>query len=115
VNPKTIVSVLTSELRALGFETVDVAGGFVRLNHYRIELGRYKGQVIDLAMLVPDYPLTPPAGIHVRTSWPRDCPGMSDSALGADWLYYSRQLTGWLGRSNPHAIMAYVNRVLADA
>jgi hypothetical protein len=109
------VSTLATELRAMGVDALDSPQGFVTIRGHRIVLGRRAGEAVDVALSGLDYPLTPPAGVHIRATWGADRPNVMASPLGSDWRYWSRRLSEWRGLNSPHSIIAYVNRILADA
>jgi len=99
----------------MGLDATSERQGFTTVVGHLVALGRRAGDVVDVALADSDYPLTPPAGVHIRATWGADRPNVSASPLGVEWRYWSRRLTDWRGNSSPHAIIAYVNKVLADA
>ncbi len=108
------MSRLAEDFRAIGLAVDTGPQGFVRI-HHRVPTGRYVGQTIEIALIDTDYPRTPPAGVHLRAPWGADRANVSSSPLGGDWRYWSRRLTRWAGKRAPHAVIAYINKVLADA
>lgn len=110
------MSALLEDFRSIGI-TVDAGpnDGFVQLPNYKVILGRHAGESVDIALTDVDYPTTPPCGLHIRAAWGSDRPNVGSSGLGADWRYWSRRLTSWKGKRSAHAIIAYINKVLADA
>lgn len=91
-----------SDLVALGFKCRQVLGSdqqnYVVIDDYEIELGKFKGEKIQLGLLAPsDYPRRVGASIHVRSSpilydKQDTLPGVRnilDSPLGEDWRYWS--------------------------
>jgi hypothetical protein len=117
---------LFAELQQLGY-TVELmtAGGhqFVVIRGYEIELGRFAGRVIDLALqATPDFPRTVASAIHVRSA-----PHLFDlgdsvasvrniqpSAVGGEWRYWSHNF-GWSDEKTARRLMSQVNRIFNDA
>lgn len=109
------MSALKDALDAIGIPAEDLPGGLVKLPGFQVHLGRHKGETVDLAVVGLDFPMTPPAGLHVHADWGSDRPNVSVSPLGQDWRYFSRKHSDWKGRNPIHLLIAYVNRVLGDA
>lgn len=85
------------------------------IKNYPIPAGRHAGRVVDLALGV-DLPVTPPAGLHVRAPLGTiGVNGVNPSPLGGDWQYWSRRHGSWRSSRSEHSVLAYINRILADA
>ncbi len=102
-------------LGAIGVPAEDLPGSLVKLPRFQVHVGRHKGELVDVAVVGTDYPMTPPAGVHIRADWGSDRPNVSVSPLGQDWRYFSRKHSDWKGRNPVHLLIAYLNRVLGDA
>ncbi|MBN8991359.1 MAG: hypothetical protein J0H42_24190 [Rhizobiales bacterium] len=74
---------------------------------YEVPTGKYAGQSINIGLVVPpDFPLTPPGGVHISSLIHPNKPGGShptggvhDSSfqgyLGHSWQYWSRPFNEW--------------------
>lgn len=106
---------LIEALRAMGLDALAAPQiGGVMLNGYTVPLGRCAGDRVDLALAI-DYPYTPPVGLHIHAQY--SAIGLNNvlqSALGADWQYWSRRYADWRSDRSPRAVVAYINRVLRD-
>lgn len=121
-------SQLETDLKALGFNTeaVVTAGGqpFVLLPGFIVASGRFEGRQIDLALEAPpNYPHSLGSALHVRAEPALLQPGThpagynvlaGNSALGADWQYWSFNLSamwqGGLGASLSSIINGVMDR-----
>lgn len=94
---------LLQDLTALNYEGLSVISdssgqAYLKISGYEVELGRFAGQIIDLAIPVPqDYPRTVGSSIHIcsepqllekQDSIP-NVRNITDSNLGAKWRYWS--------------------------
>jgi hypothetical protein len=109
------MSALADSLNRIGIFAEDLPGGFVKLPGYEVHLGRHKGEIVDVAIVGVDFPLTPPAGVHIGAAWGADRQNVNPSPLGESWRYFSRRHPDWSGRNLLHVLLAYINRVLGDA
>jgi len=109
---------LARELEELGY-VADLSfrqQGVVAIKEFKVEAGRFAGQTVAVGIPAADYPMTPPAGIHL-------CPGLApvgqnnitQSPLGPGWHYWSRRLTDWKADRSARHVISYVNKVLLDA
>ena len=98
-------------LRSLCFQPIKVAdrSDCVYFD-YTVESGRFAGRVVRLGFIVPpDFPNTPPAGLHVSPLIHAFCPhgvhptgGIHQqhahpfhAGAGGQWQYWSRPFPGW--------------------
>src|SRR2546426_5237474 len=83
---------------------------------YEVVQGQNTGKKIQVAFPIPqDYPTTAPYGVHVKTNHglSGNITNVSTSALGPDWQFWSRTLSGWsAGRRNGRFYVDHVNRWL---
>jgi hypothetical protein len=107
---------LVDALRAIGFNArVESRVGGVAIDGYPVCIGRHAGDKVDVALAI-DYPFTPPVGLHFRASYGTlGQNNVSQSALGADWQYWSRRYVEWRSDRSPRSVVAYINRILLDA
>ena len=118
---------LQADLAAIGFpaQRVSAQDGtpFVVIPDFEVPCGRFLGRVIDLGLqATADFPLTIAAAIHVRSD-PHlldisdTVPGrrnIIESALGADWRYWSHNL-GWSDPRTARRLVSKVNKVFESA
>lgn len=90
-----------NQLQALGYKAEELQPGFISCE-YEIQLGRFIGQKVTIALQVDDsFPMNPPPGPHFK---PHILPvtggggthpfgAIHGSPLGADWQYWSRPFT----------------------
>ena len=109
---------LAKEFELLGY-SVDrsfAEQGVVVIIGFVVGAGPYAGKTIDVGVHGKDFPFTAPSGIHVR---PMIAPvgqrNISNSPLGANWEYWSRQLPNWSTERTAKHIISYINKVLLDA
>ncbi len=112
---------LVQQLRVLGCEAEPFDPGKPYHLHfpYVVPVGRFRGEVIRLGLIVPPaFPRPPPSGPHLS---PRligqhggGPGGVHNSDFGPDWEYWSRPYQNW-GRdgSDANAYMAFVRTLLA--
>lgn len=113
---------LVADLNELGFEagaTKDPNGAaFALLAGYTVELGRFAGRVIDLALPAPEnYPEAFGASIHVRAT-PQllekegipNVRNIVDSSLGPEWRYWSHNF-GAGGERTTRRLLSQVNHI----
>ena len=109
---------LAKEFESLGY-TVDrsfAQHGVAVIRGFSVGAGPYAGKTIDVGVAGNDFPFTPPSGIHVRPLIiPNGQRNVSNSPLGADWQYWSRQLPNWSNERTAKHIISYINKVLLDA
>lgn len=114
------IEAILSQLQALGLNPTHHGDGRVTFP-YRVPVGRFQGQAIELGLKFPgDFPLNPPTGPHVK---PRLLPlnnqqvphpngGIHEAReFGEDWEYWSRPFPDW-----PHSardVRAYMQHVRA--
>lgn len=126
-------AVLVAGLRELGYEVDDsvppafgtpAPNGFVRFA-YTLKVGTHRGEIVPMGFVAPsDFPVTPPAGIYVRSELRPICSesvlphgGVSDasSLLGDGWRYWSRTHDAWPGSTRDAAAwMKHVDRLFAN-
>ena len=119
---------LVSELSSLGYtpELTNDGGSnpFTVIRGYEVQLGRFAGRVIDLALpMTADFPISVGASIHVRAN-PQliekgsipDVRNIIDSTLGSEWCYWSRNFN-WSQQTQKTArrLMAQIAGVFKDA
>lgn len=112
------------ELGHQGAEYVKAGDGteFAVLRGYTVALGRFQGQLIDLALPAPpNYPQGVGSAIHVQAT-PQLLPdgnipnkrNVTASCLGPAWRYWSHSF-GWTGERSTRQLLAQVNRIFHDA
>lgn len=113
---------LIDELKARGYAVqpeIVIAQGqpFVVIDGYRIEMGQHAGKDIALAIpAVPDYPTTPPGGIHVKPHLIQvGTRNVHPSPLGTEWQYWSRPIPNWRADRSLARLLSHVNRLMQDA
>src|SRR6185369_13588912 len=100
---------LIQELLDLGYEVEKVAVAndnfFGVIKSYEVPVGRFQGKIIDLGIqATTDFPRTVAPAIHVlanpqlfeKTDSIQGVRNITDSALGSEWRYWSRNF-GWQG------------------
>lgn len=118
---------LKEDLDLLGYpaERVEDRDGnqFVVIPNYLIELGRFAGRTIDLALPAPsNYPQGVASAIHVKSS-----PHLLDmgdsvanvrnivaSSLGAEWRYWSKNFE-WTCEKSTRRLLSQVNEIFLHA
>jgi len=104
---------LLAELQGLGYSAEIVPCGdihFVAIRDYRIEVGRFAGRTIDLALpATQDFPRTVGSSIHIRADPQlleyQNIPNVMNiiqSPLGVDWRYWSHNFN-WAGECDRSA------------
>ena len=109
------------QLKSLGYAPRSLEGNRIAFR-YQPRAGRFKGQKVELGLEIPpEFPRTPPPGLHVTPQLLPLNPGASahpdrvaTSSFGADWQYWSRPFPGWRGREGVATYLAYVDRLFAD-
>ena len=90
---------------------------------YEIEVGPFQGRVIDLGIpSTPDFPRTAAPSIHVRAN-PQlfekqrvpNVRNITDSPLGPDWRYWSRNFCWNGGEKSTRRLMNQIKGVFANA
>jgi hypothetical protein len=92
------------QLRQLGYVVIERGGDRIEFV-YKVETGKFAGQIIQLGFEVPgDFPLTPPSGPHLSPrllpitngggSHPTGAIHPSNN-FGPEWEYWSRPLKHW--------------------
>lgn len=108
---------LAKEFERMGY-SVDRAFeqlGIVVIRGFVVGAGPHAGSKVDLGISGKDFPFTPPSGIHVRPMLrPVGQRNVSNSPLGAEWQYWSRQLPNWAAERTAKHIISYVNKVFLD-
>lgn len=118
---------LHTDLKELGYD-VELSTGndgnrFVVIRRYEVELGRFAGRVIDLGiMATQDYPRSAASAIHVnaepqlfeKTDSIPNVRNIQDSALGADWRYWSKNFS-WEGERTTRRLISQINTIFKDA
>lgn len=122
---QTGTSAFCEGLRGLGCAPTSVAG---KPDHvvidYEVETGKFAGAKLRLGLIVPpDFPVTPPSGIHVAAlihpfkgdgqhptgGIHRDHALPFQTALGGTWQYWSRPPGNWAtGKKTVAAYMSHV-------
>ncbi len=101
----------------LGFPIEDSNDDWLKVSRYKIEDGRFKDQIIELAFQVPvDFPINPPHGPHMRPRLfpinegsPSHTERMHKSPLGSDWGHLSRPFPNWgKGKRTTKRYMEYI-------
>lgn len=114
---------LIDELTARGYavkpEIVVAPDGnrFVVVEPYRIDMGQHAGKDIALAIpAVPDYPMTPPGGIHVKPHLIQvGTRNVHASSMGTEWQYWSRPILNWRTDRSLARLLSHINRLMQDA
>jgi len=93
---------LIADLKAVGYDAkLKNAGGteFVAFP-YRVPVGAHAGEVVEVSLQAPDWPLNPPGGPHVtpRIQHPGDN-AHHGSPLGDNSIYWSRPHPTWVQTS----------------
>lgn len=112
-----------NQLQALGYVVEEPQPGYVSFE-YEIPVGKFIGQKVSLGFQVDDsYPMNPPPGPHFKphllpiTGGGGSHPygAIHNSALGADWQYWSRPFTSHWNTSQKHAkiYLAHIKNLLA--
>lgn len=102
------------ELKSLGIGDVVVDGNWVKFE-LAIPAGRFEGETRRIAAEVPeDFPLTPPPGPHVSPPTTHPAGAVHASALGADWVYWSRPAQGWALERSVKAWLRHVRSLFAQ-
>lgn len=95
------------------------------IDGYSIATGRFKGEMVRLAVPVqPDYPATPPGGLYVSPKIvpATDMGGLNihdrsgeTSALPGEWQYWSRPIPPgtWRPANGARRLIAHWNGVMA--
>lgn len=96
---------------------------FAVLRGLHVLAGRFSGQSVDVALLVPkDYPYTPPSGLYLN---PQLLPATTlnvhlraEEVAGlpsGSWLYWSRPIAGrWRQENRAQILLAHWQSVFAD-
>jgi hypothetical protein len=97
---------LLADLTALKYTDVSLINDskgleYVKISKYEVQIGRFIGRVIDLAIPAPsDYPRTVGASIHIKSDpqllEKQNVPNrfnIIDSNLGPEWKYWSFRFT----------------------
>lgn len=120
-------SQLVHELKELGFEPELVKGQdnqlYAIIHNYTVELGKFAGRVIDLAILAtPNFPQSVGSSIHVRAqpqlyekSSVPNVRNIIDSGLGCEWLYWSKNFNWQQQKQTARRLMAQIAGVFKDA
>jgi hypothetical protein len=118
---------LIADLIALGYtvEKKDLGNGviFAIVKDYLIEVGRFHDRVIDLGLQASaDFPRTVHSAIHVRATSQlyeksdsvQNVRNITDSALGAEWRYWSKNFN-WTTERSARRLMSQVNSIFLNA
>jgi hypothetical protein len=118
---------LLSDLAELGYPVEQVVADrilYVVIPSYEIEVGRFQGRVIDLAIpSTPDFPRTAAPSIHIRanpqllekTDSIQGVRNIIDSPLGPEWRYWSRNFC-WNGtEKSTRRLMNQIKGIFANA
>jgi len=107
-----------AQLKALGY-AIDERHrdrGIAVILDFCVRTGRHAGKVIAVGLHGADFPMTPPAGIHINPPLAANGQNnVSESPLGNGWQYWSRRLTSWSTDRSSHHIISYINKVFHDA
>jgi len=101
---------LIEDLTALGhvgrLQVGDGGTEFVCFD-YRVPVGAHAGEVVQVALNAPDWPINPPGGPHVspRINHPGDNAHHA-SPLGGGWIYWSRPFPEWA--QSPRTLEEYL-------
>ena len=118
---------LVAELRELEFDAEIVKGAddqnYVVIHDYEIQVGRFAGRVIELAVFaMPEYPRNVASAIHVKVepqlyeksdSVP-NVRNITDSSLGPEWRYWSHDFK-WNGEKNARRLISQINTIFQNA
>lgn len=118
---------LLSDVRNLGFEAEISKGrdnnSFVVIRGYEVLLGRFAGRIIDLGIMAPpDYPRSVASAIHIKanpqllekTDTVPNVRNITDSALGEEWRYWSKNFN-WTGDHSTRRLISQINTIFKDA
>ena len=96
---------------------------FVVIHGYTVELGRFAGRVIDLAVPAPaNFPQGVASAIHLRSS-PHlldtgdsvpNVRNITASSLGAEWRYWSKNFE-WVGEKTTRRLLSQINEIFLNA
>ena len=100
--PAAGVARFVAELQNLGFAVQQGADGQVTFD-YEVDMGKQAGRKVIIGVAVPpNFPLSPPSGIHVSPHVHRIQPtgqhptgGINASPFGAGFQYWSRPFNDW--------------------
>jgi hypothetical protein len=102
------------QLNLLGITGVSVNGSWVSFDLV-IPMGAYAGATRRIAAEVPvDFPDMPPPGPHVSPPTIHPAGAVHASALGADWVYWSRPTPGWATERSVRAWLRHVRSLFAQ-
>lgn len=119
---------LVRELRDLGYESelfrAENNQFYAIIRGYVIELGKFAGKVIDLAIpAMPNFPQAVASSIHVqakpqlyeKTDSVPNVRNIIDSDLGNDWRYWSRNFNWPHQKKTTRRLMALIAGVFENA
>lgn len=109
------------QLKELGYEVDPTRSDYVIIN-YVVEIGKFQGQAIKLALKVgDDFPLVPPPGPHIspqllplhpNNDIPHPNGAVHASDIGPEWEYWSRPFPNWEQTDRTvSAYLAYIRRL----
>jgi hypothetical protein len=102
------------EAIALGLANVEIEGSWVKFD-LPIPDGKFAGETRRIAAEVPaDFPLNPPPGPHISPPTTHPAGAVHASALGADWVYWSRPAQGWPSDRTVRAWVRHVRSLFAQ-
>jgi hypothetical protein len=118
---------LIEDLSALGYKvekvTVNASTVFAVILDYEVMLGKFAGRIIDLGhQATPNFPQNTSSAIHVRAN-PQlydfkdtvpNIRNISQSALGAEWRYWSHNFN-WTGERSARRLMSQINTIFQNA
>lgn len=94
---------LERQLIEAGFETTRYSNGFVSFR-YEIPVGRFSGQIVEIALDAPNFPLIPPSGPYIKpfilpinaNGGQHPLCGIHDRSIPtAEFQYWSRPCIVW--------------------
>jgi len=118
---------LFDDLRELGYQVELVQASddnnFVIIKQYEVQIGRFIGRIIDLAiMATADYPKSVASAIHVRanpqlfetTDTVPNVRNITASTLGTEWRYWSKNLL-WDSERSTRRLISQINEIFKNA
>jgi hypothetical protein len=110
VSVATGVAELERQLRDAGETVIEVSADFVIIE-FVVPGGAHQGDHVKIGLQGPDFPASPPPGPHVQPRMGHPDGNVTDSALGADWEYWSRPFVDWRDSYTAEDYMAHIRKL----
>ncbi|MGR3319172.1 MAG: E2/UBC family protein [Candidatus Anammoxibacter sp.] len=118
---------LCNDLTKMGYEvkriTASDGNQFAVIHNFKVPLGRFAGQIIDLGILAtPDFPQSIGSSIHVNANPPLfdysdsqpNVRNVIKSALGSNWRYWSKRFE-WSKEKSTRRLLSLIQGVFENA